>query len=151
MLQLLPVEASDGTVDLIGETRRITYAPLFLSIQGNGRVVPFKNGQMLAVGHEYEMTAVPNRGYQFAYWSPVSVFTDSEVIFGGDNLPVETNNTVTASVIPRQIQSRSLQFPMQPAQVLVDIPGVRTLTQSVGWQATFIKGGRVLGNGERAE
>ena len=151
ILELLPVKASDGTFDLIGEAKGTTYVPLLLSIQGNGEIVPFKNGQMLVVGHEYEMTAVPNRGYEFAYWSPVSVFTDTEVIYGGNNLPFETNSSVTISVSQRRIQIRSLHFSMQPVQVLIDLPGIRTLTATQGWQATFIKGGRVLGNDERAE
>jgi hypothetical protein len=138
MLELLPVNASDGTFNLIGRTRE-TYAPLFLSIQGNGRVIPFKNGQILTVGHNYEMTGVPNLGYEFAYWSPVSVFTDSEVIYNANDVPVETNNTLTISVVPQEIQHRSLEFTMQPVQVLLDIPGVRSLTLRRGWQATFVK------------
>ena len=138
VLELLPVGASDGTF-VTGQANPTTYAPLILLTQGDGWVVRFENGQMLPVGREFRMSGVPKPGYEFAYWSPVSVFTDSEIIYSADDVPIETNNIVTISVSQQQIQSRSLEFTVQPAEVIVDIPGVRTLTRSAGWQATFVR------------
>lgn len=138
-LALLPVEASDETFGAITRTSGVTYAPLFLLIQGNGRVLPFENGQMLPVGRDFELSAFPDRGYEFAYWSPVDVFTDTEVIYDSNGVPLPPRISVTISPIPKQIPRPSLRFTMQPVEVIVDIPGVRTLTRGEGWQATFVQ------------
>lgn len=131
--------ASDAIPSATGQSNRIVSVPLFLLIQGNGRVVPFTNGQILPAGRECEMNAFPARGYEFAYWSPVDVFTDTEVIYDTNNNPLPPLVSVAISPNPEQIQHRSLKFKTQPAQVIVDIPGIRTLTVSTGWQATFVK------------
>ena len=137
ILVLLPVEASEGSFHF-AQADETTDAPLLLFIEGNGRVVPFKNGQLLPVGHEFEMTAAASRGYEFAYWTLVSVFTDSEVLYDAYDVPIATNSVVTIAPSHQQIQRCSIEFTVKPAQVLIDIPGVRTLTRSVGWQATFV-------------
>lgn len=116
-------------------------APLMLFINGPGRVLPFHDGQMLEVGPEYRMQAIPDRGAVFAGWNVVQVFTDNEVIYDSSNNATTNKSIVTVLQEPISIRTRGpiLRFTVQPATLLLDIPGVRTLTQTIGWQANFVR------------
>jgi len=114
----------------------VSYAPLHLFINGAGGVSPVLNGEMLEVGRSYTMTAIPDTGFSFSSWQPVSVFTFTSFIVdvGGG---VSTNVSVIASPVPEYINTPSLSFTMQPEILVYDNPGVSTLTEGRGWQANF--------------
>lgn len=114
-------------------------APLVLFINGPGRVLRFHDGQMLEVGLEYRAQAIPDRGAVFIGWNRVNVFTDTEVVYDSSNNPTGNRTIVTSAPVPISIRSPDLRFAVQPATVLLDIPGVRSLTQTTGWQANFVR------------
>jgi len=111
-------------------------APLYLSIIGAGRVSPLTNGQALAVGQLYNMVASPDTGFAFSSWQPVDVFTMTTFVVdvnGSTNRVV----SVVGSPVPTFTNQPSLDFVMQPVVVVVDNPGVLTITRGSGWQANF--------------
>jgi hypothetical protein len=114
----------------------IPLAPLLLFTTGSGQIVPFHDGQMLEVGRRYVMTAVPERGYEFANWNPVNVFTFVERILDQSG-NIETVTNIVASPVPRFTERRALMFEMQPEEVIYDSPAL-TIIQGVGWQANFV-------------
>ena len=124
-----PVSFQDGGED--------SYAPLLIFTNGSGRVYPFRDGQMLQVGRRYIMMAIPDRGYVFANWNPVNVFTFTERVYDQfGNLETITNSVVSG--IPQFTRAPVLRFTMQPEVVILDDPGIRTITVSRGWQANFV-------------
>jgi hypothetical protein len=50
-------------------------APLFVYINGQGRISPDYDGKMLRVGHVYNMSAIPGRGYKFVSWQLIYIIT----------------------------------------------------------------------------
>jgi len=116
----------------------VTNAPLYLYVTGSGSVTPLQNGQSLVAGQTYDMQAIPAPGFAFDSWSGVNVF-----IFVETNLnPDGTTNAPITSVIPSPTPplffEPTLEFIMQPQEVLFDVPGVRTVTRSEGWQVNFV-------------
>ena len=133
LIMLTAVLASTGAVRSQAQD---TTAPLYLSINGAGSVSPLTNGEPLVVGQAYNMVAVPGAGFAFSSWQPVNVFTTT-------TSAVDTNgntNTVVSIVgspVAAFTNQPSLDFVMQPVVVLIDNPGVLTITRSSGWQANF--------------
>ncbi len=129
----LVIAGSSGTVS----HAQGTTAPLSLGINGGGSVSPLTNGEPLEVGQTYNMVAIPDPGFVFSSWQPVSVFTFTEFVF--DPISGNTNTVVStvASPVPAYTSQPSLDFTMQPVDVIYDVPGVRTTTKSSGWQANF--------------
>ena len=117
--------------------RPASKAPLLLFVDGPGNVVPFHDGQMLEAGRDYVMTANPDRGQKFANWSPVTVFTMVEYVADESGDVSAVTNTVMS---PEGVfsRNRTLRFQVQPAEVILEIPGVKTVMRSSGWQANFV-------------
>ncbi|MEI7938708.1 MAG: hypothetical protein WCK27_18650 [Verrucomicrobiota bacterium] len=111
-------------------------APLYLSITGAGSISPLTNGQSLAVGQGYNMVASPGAGFAFSSWQPVNVFTMTTFLVD-TNGNTNTLVSVLGSPVPTFINQPSLDFVMQPVVVVVNNPGVSTLTRGSGWQANF--------------
>jgi hypothetical protein len=83
------------------------------------------------------MVAVPDRGFVFTNWIPVSVFTFTEVLRDPSGATNIVSSTV-ASPLPQFTSDAVLKFTMQPVEVLFDRPGVMTVTLAKGWQANFV-------------
>ncbi|HXC34426.1 MAG TPA: hypothetical protein VNV43_01040 [Candidatus Acidoferrales bacterium] len=115
-----------------------TQSPLPLYISGSGKIVPFQDGQMLDDGRDFVMTAVPNKGYVFASWQQVNIFTFDEYFLNSNGQLIEQTSAVPSFSPPEPEKNRVLHFTMQPEQYLFDDPNVRIITQSVGWQANFV-------------
>jgi hypothetical protein len=145
----LPVSAeiSDNTNGQKGAPDEVSYAPLLLLTNGEGKVVPLHDGEMLQVGREFAMTAVASAGFTFTNWEAVDEFTFviNTRDFNGTELPPITNTIVAPTYIysPRP----ALKFTMQAPVVFLDIPGVLTVTFRTGWQANFLQANR----GDREE
>ena len=123
---------------------RVSYAPLALftsdglSTTGGGRIVPFHDGEMLLVGKQYVMVALPNPGFSFTGWTKVNVFTFTEhVVDASGNATVVSTRVL--SPLPGYIRQRTLKFTAEPGDMILDIPGVETVTRSIGWQADFAR------------
>lgn len=114
-----------------------TQSPLPLFVSGFGKIVPFHDGEMLDNDRRYVMTAVPEKGYVFANWQPVDVFTFTEYTLDGAGQLEERTFTVTTPE-DQYFKDRALHFTMQPEEVLFDVPNVREVTMSQGWQADFV-------------
>jgi len=92
---------------------------------------------MLEVGQRYKLRAVPGRGFCFASWNRVNVFTFTEITLdpsGHPNPPVVSS---ILSPVPDHIRKPMLVFTMQPEIVLYSSE-YRTITESTGWQANFV-------------
>ena len=122
----------------VGEVKaQGTYAPLALSISGDGTVTPLQNGQSLEVGQDYEMEAIAAAGYVFSGWQEANFFTQVEVTLDPDGNPNLTTNAVI-SLIPGYYSTASvLDFTAQDASLIFNYPGVEQIYQSPGWQADF--------------
>jgi hypothetical protein len=113
-----------------------TLAPLYLVTSGSGSITPFQDGQLLEVGTNYQMTAVPDSDFTFSSWQPVNVFVLTEVVLDSSG-DLSTNTSTALSPIANYIETSTLTFTMQPVQVLTD-NGVLTITENSGWQANFV-------------
>ncbi len=111
--------------------------PLYLFISGSGSITSLQDGQLLEVGTDYQMTAVPDTDFTFGSWQPVKVFVFTEVVRGlsGDLTAI---TSMTLIPIASYTSTASLAFTMQPEQVLLNVPSVGTITESSGWQANFV-------------
>jgi hypothetical protein len=109
-----------------------------LLINGPGRVLPFRDGQLLEVGPEYRMQAIPKRGSTFAGWNKVNVFTFNIWTVDGFGNPT---NVISTDVSPVQglLRSPILRFTVQSSNVLEEIPGSITISETTGWQANFVQ------------
>jgi len=114
-----------------------TLAPLYLFTSGIGSITPLQDGQLLTVGQAYNMTAIPDSAFTFSSWQPVNVFVFNDVVMdvSGD---LSTNTSTVASPTADFTETSALTFTMQPVQVILDLPRVRTITESSGWQANFV-------------
>jgi len=123
---------------LRGHAQTPSTTPLYLFTTGSGQISPFITGELLTVGQNYEMQASPDPGYQFSDWRPVNVlfFTEFTVDAEGNPLPPITSTVLSPGAI--YSDQSVLDFTMQPSTVVIDVPGVRTVTQSQGWQANFV-------------
>jgi hypothetical protein len=74
-----------------------SFAPLFIITNGMGKIFPFHDGEMLEVGRKYDMVAVPDRGYEFSSWQPVTIFTDDEYTYNPSGQLVERENYIIVS------------------------------------------------------
>ncbi len=140
-VQQLPAQMADDFHGSAVQRSDVSYAPLLLFTNGAGRIFPFDDGQMLEVGRRYFMVAIPDRGFAFSSWQPVNVFTFTEYVRDGSGGIIERTSTVVIPT-PEYIKEPVLRFTMEPEQVLFDIPNVRVVTQSTGWQANFVPVGR---------
>ena len=117
----------------------VSYAPLLLSINGGGVVFPFHDGEMLAIGGEYLMLAIPDRGYVFANWQPANVFIFTQYTTDGTGKPLPPTVSTVWSPVPDNHRSPLLTINFQPSEeVLLDVPGVEMITESSGWVANFV-------------
>ena len=133
---LLLLAAVLATEQLPAQDFNDLYAPLMLYTNGDGRVLPFRDGQMLETGRRYSMIAIPSSGFAFSSWQPVVVFTFIEYTYDAShNLVERTSTDVIAE--DEYITKPVLRFTMEPEEVLFDVPNVRTITESFGWQANF--------------
>jgi hypothetical protein len=115
-----------------------TYAPLALSISGDGTVTPLQNGQSLEVGQDYEMEAIAAAGYVFSGWQLANFFTQVEVTLDPDGNPNPSTTSTVISLIPGYYSTASvLDFTGQDTSLIFNYPGVEQIYQSHGWQADF--------------
>jgi hypothetical protein len=116
-----------------------TLTPLDLFTVGNGSITPFQNGQLLEVGQNYEMTAIPDPGFDFSSWQPVEVFTYTafQLDYINGNVITNTISNVFDVAAPTYTTQPVLDFTMQAVTNINDNPGISTLTESSGWQANF--------------
>ncbi len=143
-VQQLPAQVTDDIHGSVVQDSDVSYAPLSLFTNGAGRIFTLRDGlfllrdgQMLKTGRKYSMVAVPDRGFVFSSWQPVTVFTFIEYTKDPSGTITERTNTDVITT-PEYIKDPLLRFTMEPEQVLLDIPNVRSITQSAGWQANFV-------------
>jgi hypothetical protein len=116
----------------------VSDAPLSLFINGAGSVSPLQDGQSLEVGQSYTMTAIPDSGSAFSSWQPVNVFTFIEFTYDSNGDPNPPVVSTVLSLVPGYTYQPALEFTMQSVMVIYDQPGLRTITQSSGWQVNFV-------------
>jgi Divergent InlB B-repeat domain len=121
-----------------GRAQDANTAPLYLFTTGSGNIFPYQDGQLLNVGQDYEMTAVPDPGFVFSSWEQVNVFTIEEFTIDANGNPNPPIISQTISPAPPSVFQPVLDFTMQPETVILNIPGVRSVTQDDGWQANFV-------------
>ena len=137
-VQTLPAQPAEDTPGSVPVTNGVSFSPLYVFTNGPGRILPFQDGQPLEVGRIYKIIAFPDRDCEFTNWQPVNVFIFTETTLnmnGTTNPPV---TSVVASPVPEYYPDFALKFTNQPVQVLFDVPGVRTVSRAVGWQANFV-------------
>jgi hypothetical protein len=117
-----------------------TLAPLYLFTNGAGSITPLQDGQLLEVGQNYEMTAIPDSGFLFSSWQPVNVFALTTAVIDYNTGPPTTNlvTSTDLSPVPEYIEQPVLEFTMQPEEVIYNNPGGSTITRSSGWQVNFV-------------
>ncbi len=120
-----------------GRAQDTNTAPLYLFIAGSGEISQLQNGQMLNVGQDYEMTALPDAGFIFSSWQQVNIFTFEQITIDANGNPNPPIISQVTSPVPPSVFQPVLDFTMQPEMVLLNNPGVETITQSSGWQANF--------------
>jgi hypothetical protein len=113
-------------------------APLVLFISGPGQVLPYHDGQLLEVGADYRMLAIPNRGAVFAGWNQVNLFVTTVATIDGAGYATNVTST-DISPMPISVRSPFLRFTVQPTNVLEEIPGYLSIKQITGWQANFVR------------
>ena len=137
-VQQLPAQMPDAIQDFANNDRHASYAPLNLFINGSGTVFPFHDGQMLHIRLQYSIVAVPDPGYIFTNWTKVVVFTFTEITINAQGQPNPPITSTVLSSVPTNIRSPRLEFTMQPEEVIYNDPGVRIITEGIGWQANFV-------------
>jgi hypothetical protein len=137
----LPAQTLGDIRASVVKDSNVTNAPLFLSITGEGRVVPFHNGQMLQVGREHIMVGVPDPGNAFTNWAMIKVFVTTEITFdqNGNQLPPLV--TIIRSPPLNYTNSPVLKFTLQPINVIYS-NDVFTISEYTEWQANFVPGKR---------
>ncbi|HTR41226.1 MAG TPA: hypothetical protein VMH87_06385 [Pseudomonadales bacterium] len=115
------------------------YAPLFLYTNGPGRIYPYFNSHILRVGYRYTMAAVPNRGYKFAGWQPVDVFTITQTNFSISGRPIlPPMQSIIPSPMPISTYNPNLAFKMQGVILITTNGSNPNITRAYGWQANFV-------------
>ena len=116
--------------------------PLFIYKNGPGKVAAqFSFGQLFMDGRYYHLIAVPDRGYEFSNWQEVDVFTVTQYLyFYGQRIePPIISTDVTP--VPHYIYDPLLLLPEQKVDYILSSTNVM-ITESIGWQANFVPGGR---------
>jgi hypothetical protein len=136
----LPAQVADNSRGFAEKDSHISYAPISLFTSGAGRIVPyeFDNGQMLRVGHQYLIFAIPDRGYVFSNWARVDILTDEVTRYDEYGNPYQfiLNQLVTPE--PTNHRNPLLGFTMQPEMPVANGSEFVTTTLSIGWQANFV-------------
>jgi hypothetical protein len=139
--QSLPAQLINDAQSFAGNNKRnVSYAPLSLTINGAGRIFPFYDGQMLQVGRNYLMIAVPDLGYKFAGWNRVHIFTVTSTEIDYNTDPFTTNIVTTVDISPEELIYKKvpyIEFKMESANYLYNVNG-NSLTEEIGWQANFV-------------
>lgn len=127
-----------GSHELAGND---SYAPLLVFTNGAGKILPefpYRDGDLLKVGCSYDLYAVADPGYVFLSWNVVNEFTYTEyeppLEPGGGPIPVTSIDLVQS---PITLLRPEIRMTVQPVEVLLDLPNVRVITQTIGWQANF--------------
>ncbi len=134
VMQQLPAQVSEDNLGSPFKGGNALYEPLWVHANGGGRIVYFKDGQMLEVGHRYMMIAIPEPGYIFKNWEPVDVFTEITSFTNQFGAQVSTN--IIVSPTEEFVEKPLLEFTMQPAEVITT-NSLLTIIASSGWQANF--------------
>ena len=111
-------------------------ATFFVFTNGSGSITPLQNGQLLQVGQSYEMTAIPNTGYVFDSWQPITVFIDTTVFTNGDG-SVDSITNIISSPQPQYFSQPALDFVMQSPVTIIS-NSLMTISVASGWQANFV-------------
>jgi hypothetical protein len=120
------------------DTNAPSFAPLFIITNGMGKVVPFQDGEMLEVGRKYDMAAVADPHYEFSSWQRVTIFMDIVYTENQFHQRIEVETDIVAPS-DEYYYDPVLHFKMEDTfQVLLNIPGVREIAVSGGWQANFV-------------
>jgi hypothetical protein len=82
------------------------------------------------------MLAIPERGYVFTNWMPVTVFAYSFTYTNESGVQVVVSTNIVDPQ-PEYIRRPVLEFTMQPAEIIVD-NSVLKIIASEGWQANFV-------------
>ena len=112
-----------------------TYAPLQIFTNGPGRISPLQAGQMLVVGQNYSLAAMPDAGFAFHNWEWVDVFIETTRSTNGPG-EVVTNVQTTVTSKHRFFTRPDLIFTAQPVFVQV-LSDQLTTTSAYGWRANF--------------
>jgi hypothetical protein len=134
----MPAQTAADRLGLDSGSGDVTTAPLQLFINGSGQVYHLHDGQMLEVGQRYLMEAVPDCGFTFTNWNLVNVFTFTDFTLDANGNPNPPVISTVLSPVPEFTSDPRLRFTMAPVTVLYDVPGVRTITMTEGWQANFV-------------
>ena len=138
-VQQLPAQPSDDNRGFIFNGGDISFAPLLVFTNGSGQIFPYVDGQLLQVGRRYSMLAVPDRGYVFADWEPVDVFTFTQTNYDESGQPIYPLIVSTAlSPVPEYTRSPLLKFTMQQPVEMTGNGANPSVTLSEGWQANFV-------------
>jgi Divergent InlB B-repeat domain len=113
-------------------------APLSLNISGEGRVLPFEDGEQLPIGWSFVMTAIPDHGYVFTGWQKVNITTISQFNFDAEGNPEPPTISTVVSPVPGLMRQPTLRFQVQAPIVIIGPPNQLTVTLSTGWQANFV-------------
>jgi Divergent InlB B-repeat domain len=138
-LQQLPAQVSEDNLGSPLKGGDALYEPLWVHANGGGRIIYFKDGQMLEVGHRYMMIAIPEPGYVFKNWELVNVFT--EITYFTNQFGAHVSTNIVASPTEEFVKEPLLEFTMPQAEVITDSPLLK-ITASTGWQANFAPRGK---------
>jgi hypothetical protein len=128
-VQSLPAQLTDNSL----------FQPLFLSTNGPGRIFPAYHGEMLRVGRRYTIEAVPDRGYKFASWQPVTVFIITQTNYDSGGEPIlPPDQSIISSVVPTNIYRPDLEFRMQGVIWITSNGNNPNIARAFGWQANFV-------------
>jgi hypothetical protein len=133
----LPAQVTDDIQDAAVRDTNVAYAPLLLFTNGGGKIILHRDGQMLRVGQRYAIAAIPDRGFAFTNWSRVNEFCFTIVNYDTSGAAI-TNASTVLSEAPDSHRGAILIFTMEPVEVVADVPGVLTITESSGYQANFV-------------
>lgn len=144
LVPLLRAQLARDFPGAAGKTTGVSFAPLYVFTNGPGKIYiypfmrlhpDFQNGQMVPVNAPFVLTAIRAQGYEFAGWSPVDVFTTSELFTNADG-----SVSVITQVLP-EAGPPIRHGPVLDARVtswtnVVQTPLV-TISTGRGWQANF--------------
>jgi len=138
----LPAQTLSDIRASVVKDSNVTNAPLFLSITGEGRVVPFHDGEMLQVGRKYTMVGIPDRENVFSNWATINVFVTTEITFdqNGNQLPPLVSTVSSPPLNYTNVPV--LKFTIQPVNVIFS-NNIFSISEYTEWQANFVPGKRV--------
>lgn len=115
-----------------------TLAPLYLYTSGDGSITPYQSGQMLEVGQTYDITAVPDAGYEFSSWQPVDVFIFTTTNYNNGVPILPPVVSIVPSVEETNIYVSDLEFTMQDVMQVSSEGSDPDIVRAFGWQADFV-------------